>query len=119
MCQKQWYYFQVGAPHFRTYFSGWIGMFTGGYNLGFDPWPFEKMGRGHPQGGRDWHDEPVAGHSAGGKEDEQERARFARVAWFCGAGGWGEEVRALSLVFWTDELLLLVVFPSPLLVIYW
>ena len=20
-------------------FSGWIGMFTGGYDLGFDPWP--------------------------------------------------------------------------------
>ena len=27
------------TTHFRTYFSGWIGMFTGGYDLDFDPWP--------------------------------------------------------------------------------
>ena len=32
--------FVVGefTTHFRTYFSGWIGMFTGG-KPGFDPWP--------------------------------------------------------------------------------
>ena len=30
--QHQWYHFQVGefTTHFRTYFAGWIGMFTGG-----------------------------------------------------------------------------------------
>ena len=30
--QNQWYYFGVGefTTHFRAYFSGWIGMFTGG-----------------------------------------------------------------------------------------
>ena len=38
---NQWQHFQVGElppPHF-TYFSGWIGMFTGG--LDFDPWPLD------------------------------------------------------------------------------
>ena len=32
MVQNQWYHFGVGefTTHFRTYFSGWIGMFTGG-----------------------------------------------------------------------------------------
>ena len=30
---------------FRTYSSGWIGMFTGGYyDLGFDPWPKNQTG---------------------------------------------------------------------------
>ena len=35
------HYFGIGefTTHFRTYFSGWIGMFTGGYDLDFDPWP--------------------------------------------------------------------------------
>ena len=28
--QKQWYHFGVGAPPILVYFSGWIGMFTGG-----------------------------------------------------------------------------------------
>ena len=30
--QSQWYHFDVGefTTHVRTYFSGWIGMFTGG-----------------------------------------------------------------------------------------
>ena len=27
------------TTHFRTYFSGWIGMFAGGYDLAFDPGP--------------------------------------------------------------------------------
>ena len=30
--RNQWYHFGVGefTTHFRTYFSGWIGVFTGG-----------------------------------------------------------------------------------------
>ena len=39
--QNQCYHFGVGefTTHFRTYFSGWIGMFTGLRALDFDPWP--------------------------------------------------------------------------------
>ena len=35
--QHQWYHFGVGefTTHFRTYFSGWIGMFTGANRFGF------------------------------------------------------------------------------------
>ena len=31
MVQNQWYHFGIGefTTHFRTYFSGWIGLFTG------------------------------------------------------------------------------------------
>ena len=36
--QNQWYHFGEAHLHFRTYFSGWIGMFTGA-NRGFDPQP--------------------------------------------------------------------------------
>ena len=45
--QNQWYHFGVGefTTHFRTYFSGWIGMFTGGYDLAFDPWPHSHIPR--------------------------------------------------------------------------
>ena len=28
--QNQWYHFGVGAPPNLVYFSGWLGMFTGG-----------------------------------------------------------------------------------------
>ena len=39
--QNQWYHFGVGefTTHFRTYVSGWIGMFTGG--TGFNAWPYD------------------------------------------------------------------------------
>ena len=35
--QNHWYHFGVGdfTTRFRTYFSGWIGMFTGGVGFGF------------------------------------------------------------------------------------
>ena len=40
--QNQWSHFVVGeiTTRFRTYFSGIPGMFTGGYDLAFDPWPY-------------------------------------------------------------------------------
>ena len=31
----------MNTAHLGTYFSGWIGRFTGGYDLGFGPWPYE------------------------------------------------------------------------------
>ena len=31
------------CTHFRTYSSGWIGMFTGGYDLAFDPLAFCRV----------------------------------------------------------------------------
>ena len=30
VAKHQWYHFRVGAPPILVYFSGWIGMFTGG-----------------------------------------------------------------------------------------
>ena len=46
--QNQWYHFGVGefTTHFRTYFSGWSGMFTGLTDLDFDPWPY-RHGKAH------------------------------------------------------------------------
>ena len=38
--QSQWYHFGVGAPPILV----GIGMFTGGYDLDFDPWPNERRG---------------------------------------------------------------------------
>ena len=42
MDQNQWYHFGVGAPPILEPIFSWglNRMFTGGYDLDFDPWPF-------------------------------------------------------------------------------
>ena len=48
--QNPWLHFGVGefTTRFRTYLSGWIGMFTWGYDLGFDPQP-SGLKLNHPE----------------------------------------------------------------------
>ena len=43
--QNQWYQFGVGAPPILEpiFVVGLNRMFTGGYDLGFDPWPFRQQ----------------------------------------------------------------------------
>ena len=67
------------STHFRTYFSGWIGMFTWGYDLDFvaiwDVFHFRKSGQ--------WKSRPKNLPSAGSGRAIPKEKRDKR-AWFGG-----------------------------------
>ena len=77
--QNQWYHFGAGAPPVTVYFSGWIGMFSGGYDLDFDPWPPQTFIPFHLPGSHFGYSFLTHGHM-----DKSDRSmRSDRPGWTC------------------------------------